>query len=266
MGCLLFEEGSFDECLPHFQLAQRNANVRLDAILYLGRSYSRKKFFDLAIEQFNTFKSEIQIMDDRKKEAVYELGCCFEEMGQTEKAIEEFKLIYSADISFRMLPIKSTTITLTHDSLRMAERAGFEPAVPCAHPISSRAHSTTLPPLQIESLLKFHSFWQTFYIQTPLSPFISTLARFSVIILITYMIRKHSRNIFLLITVLTLLGCKSSHQATVDFADGSYTGSLGKDGKKNGKGIYRWLNGSIYEGEYKNDMRHGKRPFHVGKW
>ena len=101
LGCLLFEEGSFDECLPHFQLAQRNANVRLDAILYLGRSYSRKKFFDLAIEQFNTLKSEIQIMDDRKKEAVYELGCCFEEMGQTEKAIEEFKLIYSADISFR---------------------------------------------------------------------------------------------------------------------------------------------------------------------
>ena len=101
LGCLLFEENSFDECLPHFQLAQRNAKVRLDAILYLGRSYSRKKFFDLAIEQFNVLKSEIQIMDDRKKEAIYELGCCFEQMGKTEKAIEEFKLIYSADISFR---------------------------------------------------------------------------------------------------------------------------------------------------------------------
>jgi tetratricopeptide (TPR) repeat protein len=101
LGCLLFEENSFDECLPHFQLAQRNAKVRLDAILYLGRSYSRKKFYDLAIEQFNVLKSEIQIMDDRKKEAIYELGCCFEQMGKTEKAIEEFKLIYSADISFR---------------------------------------------------------------------------------------------------------------------------------------------------------------------
>jgi hypothetical protein len=40
-------------------------------------------------------------MDDRKKEAIYELGCCFEQMGKTERAIEEFKLIYSADISFR---------------------------------------------------------------------------------------------------------------------------------------------------------------------
>jgi hypothetical protein len=40
-------------------------------------------------------------MDDRKKDAIYELGCCFESMGKTDKAIEEFKVVYSADISFR---------------------------------------------------------------------------------------------------------------------------------------------------------------------
>lgn len=101
LGCLLFEDGQYDACLPHFQLAQRNAKVRLDAILFLGQSYLRKKFFDLAIEQFKALKSEIQIMDDRKKDAVYQLGCCYESMGQTEQAIEEFKLVYSSDISFR---------------------------------------------------------------------------------------------------------------------------------------------------------------------
>ncbi len=101
LGLLLFEEGRFDDALPHFQLAQRNAKVRLDAILYLGRSYSRKGFHDLAVEQFSSLKNEIQIMDDRKKEAIYELGCCFEAMGSPEKAIDEYKLVYSADISFR---------------------------------------------------------------------------------------------------------------------------------------------------------------------
>ena len=40
-------------------------------------------------------------MDDRKKDAIYELGCCFESMGNKEGAIEEFKLIYSSDISFK---------------------------------------------------------------------------------------------------------------------------------------------------------------------
>jgi len=58
-----------------------------------------------------------------------------------------------------------------------------------------------------------------------------------------------------------LFGCKSSHHAKVDFADGSYTGTLDKSGKKNGKGIYRWNNGSIYDGEYRNDLRHGKGRF-----
>lgn len=101
LGVILFEEEDYENCLAHFQLAQKNAKVRLDAILYLGRAYSRKNFHDLAIEQFNILKSEIQIMDDRKKEAIYELGCCFESMNNGEAAMEEFKLVYSADISFR---------------------------------------------------------------------------------------------------------------------------------------------------------------------
>ena len=101
LGMLLFEKESYDDALPHFQLAQRNAKVRLDAVLHLGRCYSRKGFHDMAIEQFESLKNEIQVMDDRKKEAIYELGCCHESMGNQEKAIEEYKLVYSADISFR---------------------------------------------------------------------------------------------------------------------------------------------------------------------
>jgi tetratricopeptide (TPR) repeat protein len=60
-----------------------------------------KKFFDLALEQFKLLKADIQIMDERKKDAIYQLGCCFEAMGKKEEAIEEFKIVYSADISFR---------------------------------------------------------------------------------------------------------------------------------------------------------------------
>ena len=67
LGILLFNDEKYDECLQHFQLAQRNAKVRLDAILYLGRAYSRKAFYDMAIEQFSILKEEIQVMDERKK-------------------------------------------------------------------------------------------------------------------------------------------------------------------------------------------------------
>ena len=98
---ILYDSSDYDGAISNFQLSQRNANVRLDSILYLGRSYRHKNFNDMAIEQFNILKNDIAVMDDRKKEAVYELGCCLETLGKPEEAIEEFKSIYSADTSFR---------------------------------------------------------------------------------------------------------------------------------------------------------------------
>ena len=85
LGVLLFEEEEYDACLPHFQLAQRNAKSRLSAILYLGRAYRLKKFFDMAIEQFTSLKSEIQIMDDRKKKQSMNLGAVTNRWGKKNK-------------------------------------------------------------------------------------------------------------------------------------------------------------------------------------
>lgn len=64
---------------------------------------------------------------------------------------------------------------------------------------------------------------------------------------------------FLIFLVLT--GCKSSSTAKLDFSDGSYEGQINKDGKKHGSGIYRWIDGSTYEGHYLNDLRHGHGRF-----
>ena len=73
-------------------------------------------------------------------------------MNKGEEAMEEFKLVYSADISFRDVADKINTFTITN---LMAERGGFEPRYLAAHPISSRAHSTTLPPL-LENCKRLH--------------------------------------------------------------------------------------------------------------
>ena len=47
----------------------------------------------------------------------------------------------------------------------------------------------------------------------------------------------------------------------IDFPDGSYHGEIDKNGKKNGKGIYKWLDGSTYEGDFEEDLRHGNGLF-----
>ena len=105
-GEILFDDSQYDEAIAQFQLAQRNPNVRLDALIYLGKAYKEKQFHDLAIQQFATVKNEIPVLDDRKKEAIYELGQCHEAKGQQEEAIEEYKEVYAADISFRDVSAK----------------------------------------------------------------------------------------------------------------------------------------------------------------
>ena len=106
LGELHFEDKLYDEAIGQFQLAQRSPNVRLNALVYLGRSYKEKEFYDLAIEQFSTVKNEIPVLDDRKKEAIYELGQCYEAKGLAEEAITEYKEVYSGDISFRDVAAK----------------------------------------------------------------------------------------------------------------------------------------------------------------
>ena len=59
----------------------------------------------------------------------------------------------------------------------------------------------------------------------------------------------------------TLLGCQSIPDAKLDFTDGSYEGEINRDGLKHGTGVYRWLDGSIYEGSYQNDLRDGEGRF-----
>ena len=57
--------------------------------------------FDLAVEQFNLAKAELQVMNDLKKDVIYELASAFEKMGRTKEAMEEFKVIYMADSGYR---------------------------------------------------------------------------------------------------------------------------------------------------------------------
>ena len=67
----------------------------------------------------------------------------------------------------------------------------------------------------------------------------------------------------ILLFVIFLAGCRSGKIATVDFPDGAYQGEIDRKGKKNGKGVYKWHDGSTYEGDFEEDLRHGNGHF---KW
>jgi hypothetical protein len=41
------------------------------------------------------------MMNDLKKDVIYELGSAYEKMGKAKEAVDEFKIIYMADSGFR---------------------------------------------------------------------------------------------------------------------------------------------------------------------
>ncbi|MGJ8653217.1 MAG: tetratricopeptide repeat protein [Opitutaceae bacterium] len=101
LGELYFEEGEVDKAIKELQLAQRSPKVRVNALILLGKAYKQKGFADLAAEQLIAAKSEIPGMTEQKKDVLYELGSAYEQQGDMEKAMAEFKALYGADISYR---------------------------------------------------------------------------------------------------------------------------------------------------------------------
>ena len=101
LGELYFEDEEIDKAIKELQLAQRSPKVRVGALILLGKAYLAKGFFDLASEQLTTAKSEIPGMTDQKKDLLYQLGSAYEQQGEMDKAMGEFKALYGADISYR---------------------------------------------------------------------------------------------------------------------------------------------------------------------
>ncbi len=101
LGELYHDEGETDKAIKELQLAQRSPKVRISALILLGKAYKVKGFSDLAAEQLNLAKSEIPGVTDQKKDVLYELGSCYEDQGDMDKAMAEFKTLYGADIGYR---------------------------------------------------------------------------------------------------------------------------------------------------------------------
>jgi len=101
LGELLFEDDEIDKAIENLQLALRAPKVRINSLILLGKAYLKKGFHDMAAEQFQSAKSEITGMNEQKKDVLYQLGQAYEQQGEMDKAIAEYKALYGVDISYR---------------------------------------------------------------------------------------------------------------------------------------------------------------------
>jgi tetratricopeptide (TPR) repeat protein len=105
-GVLLFQNDYFNESIQQFQLAQRSPKDRVRSLYYMGLCFKAKGQLDMACDQMETANKELISMDSTKKDVCYELGALYEETGNKEKAIENYKLIYQADIGYKDIAAK----------------------------------------------------------------------------------------------------------------------------------------------------------------
>lgn len=103
---MLLAAGQVDAAIAQYQQVQRNPKLRVRALLGLARGFKARRLHDLAIAQLQTAKQELPSLDELKKEVIYELGGCYEDLKQPESAIAQFKEIYAEDISFRDVAAK----------------------------------------------------------------------------------------------------------------------------------------------------------------
>jgi hypothetical protein len=70
-------------------------------MVLLAQCFARRNMNDLAARKLQEALKEKIVFDDEKKEIHYQLGSILEKMAKREEAIDQFKIIYEADISYR---------------------------------------------------------------------------------------------------------------------------------------------------------------------
>lgn len=108
LGVLYMKTDNVQEAIEQFQRSVGQPQRRVSSLNYLGQCFQHLGLHDLAIDQYIRAIEELPMMDGVKKEITYNLGCAYEALGDTEKAIAEFKKIAAIDFSYRDVRTKIT--------------------------------------------------------------------------------------------------------------------------------------------------------------
>ena len=101
LGSLYMKAGNIQEAVEQFQKSRGQPQRRVASLNFLGQCFQQMGLHDLAIDQYNEAINELPTMDGLKKDLIYNLGAAYETLGDSEKAIAEFKKIAAVDFGYR---------------------------------------------------------------------------------------------------------------------------------------------------------------------
>jgi len=101
LGEQLLHAHHYTEAIPELQRARQNPNTRIKAMYLLGLCYQGKSMLDFAVRTFAEAVKELSVMDNTKKDILYDLGLVYEQLEKTEDYIDCMKQIYEVDYGYK---------------------------------------------------------------------------------------------------------------------------------------------------------------------
>jgi tetratricopeptide (TPR) repeat protein len=103
LGEALFKDAQYKRATEELQQAiNTQPSVRYPALNLLGLAFMKRGMIDFAIAKFTEAANDLPDMkEDIKKEVTYNLGLAYEAANQPEKALEQWKKIYTVAMNYR---------------------------------------------------------------------------------------------------------------------------------------------------------------------
>jgi tetratricopeptide (TPR) repeat protein len=91
----------YDECIKRFQFTFQDPKYRRESGLRMGRAFSAKAQYELALKRFDETLRLSELKDAMWKDLMYEKGDTLQKSGQREEARRVFTEIYEIDVSYK---------------------------------------------------------------------------------------------------------------------------------------------------------------------
>jgi tetratricopeptide (TPR) repeat protein len=100
LGIAYFTGSLTDKAIGEFQQAVKDPKRQADSLFYLGRSFQRKKMYDMAEKQYLQ-SAEKTLSQDRRLEIMYYRMLCLKESGKKDQAVAMAQQIMEIDITYK---------------------------------------------------------------------------------------------------------------------------------------------------------------------
>jgi tetratricopeptide (TPR) repeat protein len=101
LGQAYLQAEKYGDAIPELQRSKNSAALRTRTLCLLAQCYMHRGVDDLAVRSYQEAIGEIVIMDDLKKEALYDCGLLLEKMGRISESLDHLKQIYEYDYGYR---------------------------------------------------------------------------------------------------------------------------------------------------------------------